>query len=158
MRRQVIRLVLALATLTACQRMTPDATTPHSIHLHVLTPVVQQPGQFRAEAQVQNLTAGPLQVNAYVLSIASIALEIRDAHGNPVHHLPPPSPDAVQLAAGRMTLDPGAAVAVQLHDLSVSESAFPPGDYQVRLVGQGTGADTAVRLESAWVNVRRTAI
>lgn len=155
--RPIIRLLLAFATLTACQRMSPDSAAPHNIHLDVQTPVVQQPGQFRAEAQVQNLTGAPLQVNTYILSIASLSLEIRDARGNPVYHLPPPSPDTAQIAAGRMTLEPGAAVTVQLRDLSVAESAFPPGDYQVRMVGQGSSADAVVRLESAWVDLRHAA-
>jgi hypothetical protein len=133
-------------------RNTPD----YPITLHVQTPVIAALSDFRAQARVQNVGNTPLRINAYIDGIPSLSLQIEDAQGRPVPHLPPPLPNPAVIDAGWQTLLPTAHASTAFQDLGVSESAMPPGSYRIRFRCRAELDGKPLELLSEWVELRRT--
>lgn len=136
--------------------MTPS-TISHDVstELAVLTPSFSALMDFQATVTLHNLGGQPLRVNTYTLQSATLNLQIQDAKGQPVYHLPPPTPDSIAYAAGWKELGKDESYSVHYHDLAVSESALPSGSYRLRFVGQVEYNGQKATCESKWVDFTR---
>jgi hypothetical protein len=149
-----------IALWLACASGEPEALaqppaqqeSPLQTTIELAQPRVDSARNLQATVTLTNAGSEPATVNLLLAPYPSVAIEVRDASGNPVPKGPPPVPP-VDSGQALRTLAPGESVKLDYKGATLFGSAPPPGRYELRFrVRTGPAANQWTgELVSPWV-------